>query len=281
VFEVNKTLIALNLKGNDISRRSAEVLADALEHNMALSTLDLWGKGGHLFGWRASNEFVHMKERINALLERNRQHKLPYAQASLALLAKYSPVLKDVPADLISVLAEQLPNEVVAVFEQEWRDAFRVPPPPIITTTTNTTSTTTTTTTTRNDTAVPNMLTTSPTVLVTDMPSATSIIATPTATADEIKALLADPNPVVALSRWIDGHANPAAALNWVDPSNGYTLLHHAIAAQQVAVVQSLMERGIDLKKADHNNQTAAQLAKNQADATSSQTVAAIAVLFK
>ena len=103
---------------------------------------------------------VSPKEVIDALLERNRQHKLPFAHASLDLISRHSPVLKDVPADVMSVLAEQLPGKVVAVFEQEWRDAFRAPPPPITTTTTNTTTTTTTTTTT--DATIPATLTTSP-----------------------------------------------------------------------------------------------------------------------
>jgi hypothetical protein len=103
---------------------------------------------------------VSPKEVIDALLERNRQQKLPFAHASLDLISRHSPVLKDVPTELIPVLAEQLPNEVLAVFEQEWRDAFRVPPPPITTTTANTTTTTTTTTTT--DATIPTTLTTSP-----------------------------------------------------------------------------------------------------------------------
>jgi ankyrin repeat protein len=71
------------------------------------------------------------------------------------------------------------------------------------------------------------------------------------------------------------------AALNWVDPSNGYTLLHYAVAAQQGAVVRSLLARGIDRTRADQNNQTAAQLAQQRADSSSSSAVAAIAALFK
>jgi ankyrin repeat protein len=85
----------------------------------------------------------------------------------------------------------------------------------------------------------------------------------------------------VALLRWIDGHANPSATLNWVDPANGFTLLHYAVAAQQIAVVRSLMIRGIDRTKADHNNQTAAELARRRADSSSSTVVAAIAALFQ
>ena len=66
-----------------------------------------------------------------------------------------------------------------------------------------------------------------------------------------------------------------------VDPSNGYTLLHHAVAAQQVAVVLSLLERGIDHTKADHNNQIAAQLAQQRADASANQDAAVIADLLR
>jgi hypothetical protein len=165
------------------------------------------------------------------------------------------------------------------VFEQEWKDAFRAPPPPVITTTTNATTTTTITTTT--DSTIPTTLITSPAATATSPSSAPPVSTQPIATAAEINALLADPNPAAALSRWIDGHANPAAALNWVDPSNGYTLLHYAVAAQQGAVVRNLLTRGIDRTKADHNNQTAAQLAQQRADSSSSSAVAAIAALFK
>jgi hypothetical protein len=181
--------------------------------------------------------------------------------------------------DVLPLLAEQLPNEVLAVFEQEWKEAFRAPPPPITSTTTNTTTTTTTTTTT--DSTIPTTLTTSPAATATGSASAPPLSTQPTATAAEINALLADPNPVIALSRWIDGQANPAAALNWVDTSNGYTLLHYAVESQQGAVVRNLLARGIDRTRADQNNQTAAQLAQSRADSSSSQTVAAIAALFK
>jgi carbon monoxide dehydrogenase subunit G len=177
------------------------------------------------------------------------------------------------------VLAEQLSTEVLAVFEQEWRDAFRAPPPPVTTTTTNATVTTTTTTTT--DSTIPTTLVTPPAATATSPASVPPVSTQPTATAAEINALLADPNPVVALSRWIDGHANPTAALNWVDPSNGYTLLHYAVAAQQGAVVRNLLTRGIDRTRADQTNQTAAQLAQQRADSSSSSAVAAIAALFK
>jgi carbon monoxide dehydrogenase subunit G len=113
------------------------------------------------------------------------------------------------------------------------------------------------------------------------MASVPPVSTQPTATAAEINALLADPNPVAAMSRWIDGHANPATALNWVDPSNGYTLLHYAVAAQEGGVVRSLLARGIDRTRADQSNQTAAQLAQRLADSSSSSAVAAIAALFK
>ena len=192
---------------------------------------------------------------------------------------RHSPALKnmDFPTDVIPVLAQQLSNEVLSVFEQEWRDAFRAPPPPVTTTTTNATVTTTTTTTT--DSTTPTLIT-SPAATATGSASVPTVSTQPTATAADIKVLLADPNPVVALSRWIEGHANPTAALNWVDPANGYTLLHYAVEAQQDAVVRSLLARGIDRTRADQNNQTAAQLAQQRADSSSSRSVAAIAALF-
>jgi hypothetical protein len=217
----------------------------------------------------------------NNLLERNRRLKLqPLAEASLDLLVRHSPLLKymGVPTDVLPVLAEQLSNEVLSVFEQEWQEVFRAPVPPITTTTTNTTTTTTTTTT---DATIPAILTSSPTAPATSPASATPPITGPTVTAADIKALLADPSPVVALSRWIDGQTNPVAALNWVDPANGYTLLHHAVAEQQGAVVRSLLARGIDRTKADYNNQTAAQLAHARADSSSSGVAAAIAALLR
>ena len=127
----------------------------------------------------------------------------------------------------------------------------------------------------------PTTLVTSPAATATSPASVPPLSTQPTATAAEINALLADPNPVVALSRWIDGHANPAAALNWVDPSNGYTLLHYAVAAQEGGVVRSLLARPIDRTRADQNNQTAAQLAQQRAESSSSSAVAAIAALFK
>jgi len=193
---------------------------------------------------------------------------------------RHSPALKGmgVTTDVLPVLAQQLSTEVLAVFEQEWKEAFRAPPPPITTTTTNTTTTTTTTTTT--DATIPLTLTTSPAPIVTSPASVPPVSTQPIATAAEINALQADPNPVVALSRWIDGHANPAAALNWVDSANGYTLLHYAVVAQQGAVVRNLLTRGIDRTKADQNNQTAAQLAQQLADSSSSQPVRAIPALF-
>jgi hypothetical protein len=220
------------------------------------------------------------------LLERNRRGKLmPYAEASLDLLVRHSPELEDMDGlrDVLPLVGEHLSTEVMAIFEQEWRDAFRAPAPPVTTTTTNTTTntTTTTTTTTTTDATIPTILTASPTVTSTGPDSAPPVSTQPTATAADIKALLDDPNPVVALSRWIDGHANPATALNWVDPVNGYTLLHYAVVAQQGAVIRSLLARGIDRTRADQNNQTAAQLAQQRADSSSSQAVAAIAALLQ
>ena len=222
-----------------------------------------------------------LRQKIHDLLERNKQQLLIHAGASLDLIFKHSPAIREVglPADVIPVLAEQLSTEVLAVFEQEWKDAFRAPPPPVITTTTNATVTTTTTTTTVS--TIPTTLVTPPAATTTSPASVPPLSTQPTATAAKINALLADPNPVAALSRWIDGHANPVAALNWVDTSNGYTLLHYAVEARQGAVVQSLLARNIDRTRADQNNQTAAQLAQRLADSSSSSTVAAIAALFK
>lgn len=161
---------------------------------------------------------------IDDLLDRNTQERLrSHAQASLDPLSQHSPAIgtMDTPNELLSLVSQQLPNEVLAS------------------------------------------------------------TAEATATVDQIKTLLAGTNSVVALSRWIDSHANPAVRLNWVDPASGYTLLHYAVAAQQGAVVKDLLARGIDLTKVDHNNRTAAQLAQRLADSSSSQAVAAIAALFR
>ena len=269
VLKVNRTLTALALYGNNIGDTGAAALADTLTHNTTLTRLDL----GYIQDWNY---------KINGLLEKNRRLKLqPYAEASLDLLVRYSPELEDMDGlrDVLPLVGEHLSTEVMAIFEQEWQDAFRAPPPPITTTTTNTTTTTTTATTT--DSTAPTTLTTSPAPIVTSPASVPPLSTQPITTAPDINALLADPNPVVSLSRWIDEHANPTTALNWVDPVNGYTLLHYAVEAQQGAVVRSLLARGIDSRKADHNNQTAAQLAQRRADSSSSQAVAAIAALFK
>ncbi len=183
------------------------------------------------------------------------------------------------PTDVLPLIAEQLSTEVLAIFEKERRDAFRAPAPPVTTTTTNMTTTTTTTTTTGA--TIPTTVVTPPAATVTSPTSAPTVSTQPTATAADIKALLDAPNPVVAFSRWIGGHANPATALNWVDPATGYTLLHYAVLAQQDAVIDSLLARGIDRTRADQNNQTAAQLAQQRADSSSSQAVAAIAALLQ
>jgi hypothetical protein len=296
-LRVNTALTELCLSLHQIGDRGAAALADALRTNTTLTTLDLTGNG---IGEEGASSLAVMltfnttltslnvcfgskfQKDIDDLLEGNKRLKLqPFAKASLDLIFKHSPAIREVglPADVIPVLAQQLSTEVLAVFEQEWRDAFRAPPPPVITTTTNATITTTTTTTT--DATIPTTVVTPPAATATSPASAPPVITQPTATAADIKALLDDPNPVVALSRWIDGHANMTAALNWVDPANGYTLLHYAVAAQQGAVVRSLLARNIDRTRSDQNNQTAAQLAQQRADSSSSSAVAAIAALFK
>ena len=267
----NTALTELILDFNQIGDAGAKIIIALLEINTKLTTVEI----GPDVDWTLSRE-------INNLLERNKRLKLmPYAEASLDLLVSHSPLLNnlDVPKELLPLLAGQLSNEVLSVLDQEWRNAFRAPPPPVTTTTTNATVTTTTTTTT--DSTIPTTLVTPPAATATSPASAPPVITQPTATAADIKALLADPNPVVALSRWIDGHANMTAALNWVDPANGYTLLHYAVEAQQGAVVRSLLARPIDRTRADQNNQTAAQLAQQRADSSSSSAVAAIAALFK
>ncbi len=268
----NSTLRMLDLFSNQIYDAGARALITALEDNTTLTTLGI--------GTRDVDDQT-LRQKIHDLLERNKQQLQDHAEASIDLIYRHSPIIRYVglPTDLIPVFAKQLPNEVLAVFDQEWRDAFPAPPPPVTTTTTNATVTTTTTTTTES--TIPTTLTTSSAPIVTSPVSVPPPSTQPTATAADINALLADPNPVAALSRWIDGHANPTAALNWVDPSNGYTLLHYAVAAQEGAVVRSLLTRGIDRTRADQNNQTAAQLAQRLADSSSSSTVAAIAALFK
>jgi Ran GTPase-activating protein (RanGAP) involved in mRNA processing and transport len=296
----NTTLTTLDLNHNRIGAEGTVALANALKFNTKLRTLcllcavpDTYAAAeladALKFNTTLTNLIVDFYSyvystlwgKFSDLLKRNRLLELQsFAEASLDLLVRHSPALKGmgVTTDVLPVLAQQLSTEVLAVFEQEWKEAFRAPPPPITTTTTNTTTTTTTTTTT--DATIPLTLTTSPAPIVTSPASVPPVSTQPIATAAEINALQADPNPVVALSRWIDGHANPAAALNWVDSANGYTLLHYAVVAQQGAVVRNLLTRGIDRTKADQNNQTAAQLAQQLADSSSSQPVRAIPALF-
>jgi hypothetical protein len=274
-LKVNNTLTELALTGGYVGEEGLLALADALRVNTSLIKLSVNAKGL----WK----ITPIRQEISALLERNKRLKLmPYAEASLDLLVRHSPALKSmgVPTDVLPLLAESLSSQVLGTFEQEWRDAFRASPPPIITTTTTNTTTTTTTTTT-TDATIPTILTTSPAVTATGPASAPPVSTQPTATAADIKALLDDPNPVVAFSRWIDGHANPTAALNWVDPVNGYTLLHYAVVSQEGAVIRSLLARGIDTTRADQNNQTAAQLAQQRAESSSSSAIAAISALFK
>jgi hypothetical protein len=321
-LKVNKTLTRLDLDCNFISDEGAKLIADALKINNTLTELDLSVNWHSDEGAKALLEALRVNEtlikflfkandkeigiEVSNLLERNRLQ--PYAKAGLGLLVRHSPALKGMDAltDVIPLIAQHFPKEILATFEQGLKDGFRAPPPPITTTTTNTTTTTTTTTTDATIfsilNALPPAFTTVPvpppgfvqTATAADInarlaalpPAFTTVLVPPpgfvrTATAADINALLDDPNPVAALSRWIDGHANPAAALNWVDPSNGYTLLHYAVEAQQGAVVRSLLARPIDRTRADHNNQTAAQLAQQRADSSSSSAVAAIAALFK
>ena len=291
-LKVNKTLTGLDLGCNFIGDEGAKLIADALKINNTLTELDLTVNWTGYEGAKALLEALRVNEtltkfpfkandkeigiEVSNLLERNRLQ--PYAKAGLDLLVRHSPALKGMDAltDVIPLIAEHLPKEILATFEQGLKDGFRAPPPPITTTTTNTTTTTTTTTT---DATIFSILNALP-------PAFTTVPVPPpgfvqTATAADINALLADPNPVAAISRWIDGHANPVAALNWVDPSNGYTLLHYAVEAQQGAVVRSLLARNINRTRADQNNQTASQLAQQRADSSSSSAVAAIAALFK
>ena len=296
-LKFNKTLAKLNLSQNNFGDAAAVMLADALKSNAMLAELDIKFTKIRTAGALALvealdhnetlttlttefsfNGYRDLERKLNERLQRNRDLKLkPYAEASLDLIFKHSPLIRElgVPTDVIPVLAGQLSSKVLANFTEEWRDAFRAPPPPIITTTTNTTTTTTT------DSSIPAALITSAPALVPGATSGPLVNTQPTATEADINALLADRNPVMALFRWIDGHENPTAALNWVDPANGYTLLHYAVDAQQGAVVRSLLSRGIDSRKADHTNQTAAQLAQRRADSSASQAVAAIAALFK
>ena len=270
VLKVNTTLTELSFSGKDISDEGAKVLLEALRVNQTLTSLS----------FSCTEEGIDIQ--VRDLLERNKQIKrlklTPYAEASLDLLVRHSPALQNmgVPADVIPVLAEQLSLEVLSVFAQDWEKVFRAPPPPITTTTTNTTTTTTTT-----EVTTATTLTTSPAALATNPASEIPVNAQPIATAANINALLADPKPVVALSRWIDHQPSLAAALNWVDPANGYTLLHYAVAAQQGAVIRNLLARGIDRTRTDHNNQTAAQLAQQRRDSSSSQVASTIAAMFQ
>lgn len=270
VLRFNRTLKEINFSINFISDDGAQMLLDALQVNTTLTELGLEHCGINF----------KIKEKIRSLLNRNRRLELqPYAEASLDLLVRRSPALEGMDAltDVLPLIAEQLSDDVLEIFRQEWEDAFRAPSATVTTTTTNATVTTTTTTT--SDSTIPTEPFNPSAAPVADTTSATSSLAEPTAA--EITELLADPNPVAALSRWIGKHTNPQVALNWVDPANGYTLLHYAVITQQGAVIRDLMRRGIDRQKTDHSNQTAAQLAQALADSSSSQVVANIAALFR
>ena len=278
-LKVNTTLIKLDVARNLSGSEGALALANALKVNRTLITVefDLFGNP-HFFD---DTEFWEIRQKIDDLLERNRQRKklLPDAEGGLHLFVRHSPVLRDVfiPKDVVTVLNQHLPNDVLAFFAKEGEKTLPASAPSITTTTSNSTTTTTTT----SNSTTQTTLITSPVALTTSPASAPPVSAQPTANEATINALLAAPSPDVALLRWIDGHANPSATLNWVDPANGFTLLHYAVAAQQIAVVRSLMIRGIDRTKADHNNQTAAELARRRADSSSSTVVAAIAALFQ
>jgi hypothetical protein len=278
-LKVNTTLIKLDVARNLSGSEGALALANALKVNRTLITVefDLFGNP-HFFD---DTEFWEIRQKIDDLLESNRQRKklLPDAEGGLHLFVRHSPVLRDVfiPKDVVTVLNQHLPNDVLAFFAKEGEKTLSASAPSITTTTSNSTTTTTTT----SNSTTQTTLITSPVALTTSPASAPPVSAQPTANEATINALLAAPSPDVALLRWIDGHANPSATLNWVDPANGFTLLHYAVAAQQIAVVRSLMIRGIDRTKADHNNQTAAELARRRADSSSSTVVAAIAALFQ
>ena len=300
-LQENVTLKELNIMWNEIDHEGAKALADALQHNATLVTLQV---AGHecsdsiqipLIDALKFNESLtrldvgevnnpKLQQEKRNLLDRNKDRKLwPYAEASLDLLVRHSPMLSHipVPTDVILLLTKQLSNQVLANFANEWETAFRESPSTIATTTTTTnTTTTTTTTTTINPTVRPTTSNASPATLATIPALAPLPMAEQTATAAEIQALLDSPNPVVALSRWIDGHENPATALYWIDPDNGYTLLHYAVAANQGAVIRHLIERGIDRTKVNHHQQTAAQLAQQKASSSSSQAAAKIVQLL-
>ncbi len=151
-LKFNTTLRTLDLDDCSLDTGAAEVLADALKANTTLTSL-----------YFSFNDFADstLWKKISDLLERNRRLELEkYGEASLDLLVRHSPALKNMgfPTDVIPVLANQLSNEVLSVFEQEWQEVLSAPPQPITTTTTNTTVTTTTTTTT--DSTIPTTPTT-------------------------------------------------------------------------------------------------------------------------
>jgi Leucine Rich repeat len=294
----NKALTILNIESNPIGSEGVKALADALSCNQTLAALILTVNGEDsdktpLIDVLKFNETLttlkvgdlhdpKLKQEMKNRLDRNQHLRfVPYAEASLDLIFQHSPTLSKIgmPKELLLLIARELSNQVLAQFANEWESAFRLPQTPVLTTTTNTTTTTTTTTTNPTATSVP--VDTSRAVLTTAPASASLPMAEPTATANDINALLASPNPVKALSDWIDGHANPATALHWVDPANGYTLLHYAAEAQEVAVARNLIARGIDRTKVNHNQQTAAQLAKQKVSSSSSQNAAKIVQLLE
>ena len=307
----NTTLRILELSFNRISRKGAIALANALKTNKTLHRLYLLGNKIDIEGVAKLGEALSVNkiltfldvgiddsnacpEEFSLLLKRNRRLHLEKPAAEILYrLFRASTVLKNlyIPEELMPLILEHLTISELATFVKQWRDDSRTSSPSVTTTTayTGATTTTTTTTNTRTTTTTANSTfpNVSPAALVTNLPSASPAILAPTATAATIKALLAAPRPDVALLRWIKGHANPAAALNWVDPANGYTLLHYAVRAEQIAVIRSLLIRGIDREKRDHKNQTAAQMAREiqgvqrLAGYSTNQTAAAIAALLQ
>ncbi|CAM8651783.1 Leucine-rich repeat [Oxalobacteraceae bacterium] len=278
-LKVNTTLIKLDVARNLSGSEGALALANALKVNRTLITVEFDLLGNPRFF--DDTEFWEIRQKIDDLLERNRHRKklLPDAEGGLHLFMRHSPVLRDVfvPKDVVTVLNQHLPNDVLAFFAKEGEKTLPASAPSITTTTSNSTTTTTNT----SDSTTQTTLITSPVALTTDPSSSIPSMTESTATEATINALLAAPSPDVALLRWIDGHVNPAATLNWVDPANGFTLLHYAVEVQQIPVIRSLLIRGIDRKKQDHNNQTASQLAQARADSSSSGVAADIAALLR
>jgi hypothetical protein len=73
----------------------------------------------------------------------------------------------------------------------------------------------------------------------------------------QVEALFTARDPAPALADWL---GQDPQRLHWTHPQTGQGLLHLAAACQNVALVQLLLDKGIDPRHPDSNGQTAEQL---------------------